>query len=295
MDNIDIRTWVPFVRDNKQLSKTRAAMEKAASYLARAETGRGLDAAKTEQAINSIKNWKYWFVKNMASKENIQLTRDCNNRIATAAMRGKKVTCEHNGNHTLGERGAAALANNLFRMFYDSEVRAGEEPGITPFWTRDAGPVEFGESLSDEKHLPRQFAEAPTGPEYIAAEDEHAMSWDMGGDEFFTDDEIVEDEKGQHIVVDYRERDEKYFELRQGILHAKNAEEVQKVIIKARNLCESWTDDNHVEHQGAGVIANWMFHKIRYFASAKDYYERTQNFRVRREVAIAVRDTELSI
>src|SRR5579863_770299 len=161
------RSWVPENKETlevksreKNYGKTRLAMNKAASFLARAEIGEGLNSKQVEQAFAVIKNWKFYFVDNMKDKTNIQLEEQCKSRIRLAVRAGKKLECKHlNQKHLLGKSGAIALADNIFRMVYDAEVRALQENGLSRYYARDPGPVEFGESMCDPKFLPRQFAE----------------------------------------------------------------------------------------------------------------------------------------
>lgn len=83
----------------------RSDMEKAATYLASGEEGKGLDPVRVEQSIMSVKKWKHFFVEFMIGKTNY---RD-----------GGEFTKES----------AGLLADNIFRAFYDNEVRAfSEEP-----------------------------------------------------------------------------------------------------------------------------------------------------------------------
>lgn len=251
------KNWVPCSAESfkgkEKKSKTRMGMEKGAEYLSRAELGEGLIPSKTEQSIAAIKNWKYWFVQNMMEKENRQLAAACDERITRAIARGKNVRCEHKGDHRLGRAGASALADSLFRMYLDNEIRALDIPAMDPYFTRDPGPVEFGHSMSEEEYLPRQFAEAPTGEFYLQSEDEHAISWKMSEVEYYlSDDEVSEDVEITPIRTDWEERNSTYFDLRQLLLHGKFTGE--KVLAKARMFAH--TD----------VISWWQFKKLREFA-----------------------------
>lgn len=228
------RDFAPIKRDTKKLSPSRIAMEKGAKYLVQAEIGIGLDVRQVEISLSHIKTWKYWFVQNMKDKDNQQLEDACQKRIWIGVRAGKKLVCEHK-DHKLGEKGAAELADNLFRMFYDNELRALQESPMDPYFTRDPGAVEFGESMSDAKYLPRQFAEQPTGPEYHRSDDENAADWNMGSG--YSDDEVVEDVEILPVRVDWEDRNERYFELRQDILHRKFS--MQKILRKALFLART--------------------------------------------------------
>lgn len=244
--------FVPIKRDEKKKSPTRIAMEKAAQYICQCENGIGLNPKKLEMSMNQIKNWKFYFVKNMADKDNQQLVEACQKRIWNGTMNGKKLTCTHK-NHKLGLDGAAKLADNILRMFYDEEVRAKEIPAIDPYFTREAGAVEWGQSMSAEEFLPRQFAEQPTGEYYLQSEDEHSVSWKMVDGEFGTDDKQVEDQEIVPVKTDWVDRNERYFDLRQDILHRKFP--AGKIIKKAFFLAK--TD----------MIGWGQFHKLRGFAA----------------------------
>lgn len=245
--------WVPFVKD-KPKSRTRIAMDKAATYIATAESGRSLNPARFEQSIRAIQNWKFYFVQQMAEKVNIQQEEACKKRISLAESLGKKVSCPHKDNHLLGKEGASILADNLFRMYYDAEVRAMEENPVDPYFTRDPGPIEFGRSMADAEFLPRQFAEQPTGEFYLQSEDEHSISWKLVDGDFFSDDEVVEDEEGFTQLIDWNERNERYFDLRQLLLHRKFSGEV--ILRKAHAMAT------------ADMISFWQFKKLREFAVA---------------------------
>lgn len=253
------RDFVPIKRDDKKKSPSRIAMEKAAQYIGQCERGIGLDHKKFEMSMAAIKNWKYWFVHNMKDKDNNQLVEACQKRIWTGKLAGKTLTCHHK-DHLLGEVGAARLADTLFKVFYDAEVRAAEEPIMDPYFTREAGAVEFGQSMSSEEFLPRQFAEQPTGPEYIQNEDEHSVSWKMVDGEFFSDDEVVqEDSEVLPIRTDWNDRNERYFELRQDILHRKMS--TQKILRKALFLAKT------------EMIGWGQYGKLRSFASDVAMYK----------------------
>lgn len=249
------KDFVPITRDTKKKSKTRIAMEKAAQYIAQCEQGIGLDGKKFINSINAIKNWKHWFVEYMQDKDNIQLVEACQKRIWTGKLNNKDLKCSHKNDHKLGKDGAAKLADNLFRMFYDGEVRAKEEAPIDPYFTREAGPVEWGRSMSDDTFLPRQFAEQPTGEYYSITEDEHASGWKMST---YSDDEVSEDIEILPIRTDWADRNERYFELRQDILHRKFIP--QKILQKALMLAK--TD----------LIGWGQYKKLRQFAADVGMY-----------------------
>jgi len=94
---------------------------------------------------------------------------------------------------------AILLAQNIFKGILDGEVRAKLASTLDPYWTRDAGPVEWGHSFSDEEYMPRQYAEACTGPEYLREEDEHAVEWTMGDFDPENNDEVVSASDGDQL------------------------------------------------------------------------------------------------
>jgi hypothetical protein len=258
------RTWIPKSKNTldqeakaSQRGKTRIEMEKACSYIVRAEIGEGLNHKKVEQCFAIIKNWKKYFVQFMASKVDLQKAELCQTRIRLAIRAGKKLECKHTDKHVLGTPGAAALADSIFMMFYDNEVRALKESGISPYFGRDAGPVEFGESMSDPSHMPRQFAEIPTGPEYSSREDEHASAWTMSDWSELNennDDEYVETENGRELVIDFNSRNEIYGDLRRDLMHCKDQTARDKVLKHAENLVK------------LDRISNYQFNGLKYFS-----------------------------
>lgn len=111
----------------KKLS-TREMMQRSATYLAAGHEGReGLDPQIVEYSLWCIGNWKKYFVMYMQHKVNLQVLSDT----------GKE--------ELLGKEGAAKLADNIFRAFYDGEVRAFLEPTKGPYNEREPGPMEFGD------------------------------------------------------------------------------------------------------------------------------------------------------
>lgn len=253
-----------------------------------------LNPNEVERAIKSIQNWMFYFVSNMKSKPNKQLITSClesnANYVSMKIARGEpyrhgeQFVCDHgvifttfeynveiNGvetdvkkiaagfhanepHHLLGTEGAKALADNIFRAYYDGETRAMSEPTLSPYFSREAGPVEFGETLSDEKHLPRQFAEAPTGEYYLTAEDEHAAAWVMSdiSEDFASEDEPVANDEGDFkLVIDISEREIKYGELLVAMIRSKSMDECNSILAKARTMAE------------AEIIGWWQFSKLR--------------------------------
>ncbi len=104
--------------------KTREMMERSATYLAYGHEGRnGLDPKTVEYSLWCIKNWKKYFVQYLKDKPNMQ----------------KK------DGSVLGEKGAGELADNIFRSYYDAEVRAFEEPTKGRFVEREPGNFEYGD------------------------------------------------------------------------------------------------------------------------------------------------------
>lgn len=257
------RKWIPESRESldfkareKNYGKTRVAMNKAASYLAKSELNIGLDQKQVAMAFSTIKNWKFYFVENMADKKNIQLEEECKKRIAIGRRAGKALACEHNDKHLLGRKGAIALADNIFRMVYDAEIRAYQETGLSRFYARDPGPVEFGENMSDPEYLPRQFAEVPTGEFYTSKDDEHTSNWSMGDFSELTigDDEHVETEFGNQLIIDYSTRNEKYGDLRRAIMKAKDQDEREKIVLKGENMAK------------LDIIADWQARSLKYWS-----------------------------
>lgn len=232
----------------KEKSALRLAMEESARYLAQAEIGRGLNARQAEACFQTVSRWKRFFVMYMAKKPNLQARPDKN---------GKQPL--------LGRRGAISLADNLFRIVYDAEVRALSEPAISPYWTREPGPIEFGRSLAEDEFLPRQFAEVPTGPEYKPEEDEHATNWLLSEEN--EEKELVESETGFHEDVDFQERNLKYSELLSEMIKAAKANKsLRPILLHAEQLAK------------ADVIAEWQLNKLR--GRASHYSEYKQQKRV---------------
>jgi membrane carboxypeptidase/penicillin-binding protein PbpC len=98
-------------------------MERSATYLASGHEGRnGLDPKTVEYSLWCIGNWKKYFVMYMAGKPNLQKP-----------------------NTLLGKEGAAKLADNIFRAFYDAEVRAFMEPTKGMYNEREPGAIEYGD------------------------------------------------------------------------------------------------------------------------------------------------------
>lgn len=104
--------------------KTREMMERSATYLAFGHEGRnGLDPKTVEYSLWCIGNWKKYFVQYMQDKPNLQ-------------SKNKAV---------LGKDGAAKLADNIFRAYYDGEVRAFAEPTKGRYVEREPGNYEYGD------------------------------------------------------------------------------------------------------------------------------------------------------
>lgn len=102
----------------------RERMERSATYLAFGHEGRnGLDPQTVEYSLWCIGNWKKYFVMYMKDKPNSQ----------------------KNDGSLLGEDGAKKLADNIFRAYYDSEVRAFLEPTKGRFVEREPGAYEYGD------------------------------------------------------------------------------------------------------------------------------------------------------
>lgn len=105
---------------NETLS-LRQRMERSATYLASAEQGAGLDPEIVEYSLFCIRNWKKYFVQYMIGKQN---------------MRDGGLLTKHT---------ASELADNIFRAFYDMEVRAFAEPTKGLYNEREPGALEFGD------------------------------------------------------------------------------------------------------------------------------------------------------
>lgn len=104
--------------------KTREMMERSATYLAFGHEGcNGLDPQTVEYSLWCIGNWKKYFVMYMKDKPNTQ----------------------KNDGSLLGEDRAKKLADNIFRAYYDSEVRAFSEPTKGRFVEREPGGYEYGD------------------------------------------------------------------------------------------------------------------------------------------------------
>lgn len=115
--------------------KTREMMERSATYLAYGHEGRnGLDPQTVEYSLWCIGNWKKYFVMYMKDKVNLQVLKDT----------GKE--------ELLGEVGAAKLADNIFRAYYDNEVRAFLEPTKGPYVEREPAGMEYGELEFTDRH-----------------------------------------------------------------------------------------------------------------------------------------------
>ncbi len=291
----------------KQQGEMRRAMEQACHYLAKRELGLGLHAPTVASAYQAISKWKISFVEFMQHKPNLQAIKACDERILialtgmgsgvrvlTIEQRGaiakrqgykKGIKCEcPNSQHLLGKAGANALADNIIMMSYEIEARALgaciddfsllEEPlmirpsqGISRWFTRDVGPVEWGHSLCDEEYLPRQMAEVPLGSYYEKTEDEHAHDWHMADDEYSSEDEVDvrEDENGIHEVTDWQRREIAYGEMISALIQAAKAGiGKQKILAKAVQLKE------------IGEISNWQMMKLRQFAGMVSEYLQSQ-------------------
>ncbi len=279
------QTWIPesvntleAKSKEKQRGKTRVAMEKAGTYLAMAEIGIGLDPKRVEMSMLAIKNWKFYFVENMKDKENIQMKQGCLDNIRLGAKIGKKYKCSHK-NHLLGKKGAAELADVIFKIYYDNEIRALRETGISPYFSRDAGPVEFGESLSDEQYMARQFVEVPQGEFYLAKEDENATGFSLSdvSDFYKSDDEVVETESGREIIPDFSARNEKWGDMRRAVMRAPNQDARERLVREAENLAKM------------DVIAQWQARNVRYFSwQCNVYYAKEAHQKKAQERAEAV-------
>lgn len=115
--------------------KTREQMERSATYLAYGHEGRnGLDPQTVEYSLWCIGNWKKYFVQYMKDKVNLQVLKDT----------GKE--------ELLGEVGAAKLADNIFRAYYDNEVRAFLAPTQGQYCEREPAGMEFGELEFTDHH-----------------------------------------------------------------------------------------------------------------------------------------------
>lgn len=111
----------------------RSLMERSATYLAYGYEGRnGLNPDDVEKSLYFIKQWKFYFVGYMKDKPNLQ----------------------KGDGSLLGEKGASDLADNIFKAFYDGEVRAFLEPTKGPYYEREPGALEYGDitELFTDRH-----------------------------------------------------------------------------------------------------------------------------------------------
>ncbi len=258
--------------------KQRQAMEKAANYLAHCEINEGLNPAKVKEAFQAILTWKKSFVKFMQFKENKQAIKACEEKqlfiqkLMIREQRPINIRVCRDHKHLLGYKGAIILADSLFKMQYEIEARAlgatlkddqyllSEENrslrvlGLSPYWTREAGPVEWGHSLSDAEYLPRQFAEVPEGPEYRVEEDEYAHQWNLASEFGLTgNDEVVEDQNsGMQHKPDYEESVLKYGELLIELIRTVRANRSPSIVLARAEKMEEMN-----------IITSWQYYKLR--------------------------------
>jgi hypothetical protein len=104
------------------MGNLRTAMENAATYLASGDQGKGLDPVRVEQSLNDIKKWKVSFV----------------NYMIGLPVRGTK-------KDVFTKETAGELADNIFKSFYNNELRAfSEEPLGRWGQHRKLGELEYG-------------------------------------------------------------------------------------------------------------------------------------------------------
>ncbi len=206
-------------------SAKRLLMEKSATYLASGAEGKGLDVKQVNAALWFIGDWKKSFVHFLTGKT------DKEGNIITVQV-------------------ACTMADKTFLGFYNAECRAFAEPTMDPYWTRQAGPVEFGEDQFSENREVEEvnvmYNEAlamrssrdevvgvPTDGELEAFH--VARGW--ADDRVYAqDDEVVEREDGFHAsteLSDWQERTIKYGELLSALINGENAE---KILLRAAVL-----------------------------------------------------------
>lgn len=256
-----------------QFGKTRRQMQLSCTALAMMEAKNvGLAPKEVERHIHSIKNWKHFFVKFMAPKLNVQLKEECAANIKLGARIGRDYKCTHTDGHLLGKTGASALADSIFKSVYDSEVRAFNEPTISPYFSRDfsqTGPVvEYGEIQADQ--IPRQFVEICQGPYYLSSEDEHSNS-STQFESYGADDEFIENDdfKTHSIDLSVSESRELWGDMRRLVMRAKTPALREDLVRRGEVLAK--TDR----------LQDWQARNLRWFAfQCNQYYadqERKQN------------------
>ncbi len=108
------------------MSKTRELMNKSASYLAFGNEGRrGLDPVKVEACLYHINNWKKWFVMYVSDKPLDE------NGYSLLGM-----VMEFGPQPKMGRALASKLADKLFTLYYEGEVRAWESAPMGKYWER---------------------------------------------------------------------------------------------------------------------------------------------------------------
>ena len=215
-------------------SNARRLMESAATYLASGNDGRrGLDPKEVEVALFLVRSWKIKFVNYMKSQP----------------------TYDSTTGEPMGIGKASEIADNIFRGYYNQEVRAFDEPTISPYFSREAGLVEWGGHMFNE--IPNAWMQGieDFGPEYRASEDPEYQKW-SNIPEYMTepvgDDEVVEKEDGFHEIRDYSREKMEYAELLVQLIHTNNKE---LVLRRAKSLCD------------IDVISSYLYWKLRDMAA----------------------------
>ncbi len=104
----------------------KGLMQRSVTYLAfgRPDSGNGLDPQTVDKSYYFIKQWKFYFVGFMKDKPDLQ----------------------KGDGSLLGQEGASLLANNILKAYYDQECRAFEEPTKGPYFEREPGALEYGDT-----------------------------------------------------------------------------------------------------------------------------------------------------
>ncbi len=120
----------------------RVKMERSATYLAYGDEGRnGLDPQTVEMSLYWIGQWKKYFVKYMQDKPYVK----------HPDFPGVDGLVD---GQVMGKHGAGKLADNIFRGYYDREVKAFNTPTQGQYWEREPGALEFGDltELDTSRH-----------------------------------------------------------------------------------------------------------------------------------------------
>jgi hypothetical protein len=281
------KNYVPMSKETQeakqkesQYGKTRKKANLAMTYLSMLEAHNiGGDPKKIEQAYHDIKNYKHYFIEFMQSKENTQLKQECNDNIKLGIKLNKPYKCNHK-NHLLGREGASKLADSIIKAYYDTELRAFQEPSQNWAFTREPGNVEFGILNHAPELMTRQVVELPQGEFFDPHEDETVsgfsladqMNWNK-----YSDDEDLSDVDSQDFksnIVDFSARNETYLDCRRSIMRASNSDNRERLVRRAENMAK------------LGEISDWQARACRYFAwQCNTYYNNQRKKQIELERA----------